>query len=302
MGSAEALREKLREASRRLTGIEAGNPMLEAQYLLCRALGCDRVTLLGWGDQEPVPGESLLRFEALLQERLRRTPLQYVLGTAQFCGLELEVGPGVLIPRSETEGLVERAAQAAVSAVSAGGPGPNAPLLIDIGTGSGAILLSLLVRLPGWVGVGIDRSREALSWASRNRARYSPDRAWLARGDLLRGIRAGCASLVVSNPPYVRTGDLSLLAPEIREHEPREALDGGEDGLDSVRALLPVVERTLRPGGWFFLELAPDQPERVRILLQETGAFEEVETHPDLAGRPRVVQARRSRVPASDRS
>ena len=168
------------------------------------------------------------------------------------------------------------------------------PLLIDIGTGSGAILLACLHRLPGWRGFGTDPSAAAMAWARRNRdALKFDDRAALLRGDLCQALRPGSADFVVSNPPYIRREELADLAPEIREHEPREALDGGEDGLEVVRRLIPGAAAALRPGGWLALELAPDQPETVRALLADRGDFDSLRIFQDLAARPRGVLARR---------
>jgi release factor glutamine methyltransferase len=253
-----------------------------------------------------------------------------------FCELELEVGPGVLIPRGETEVLVDQVARAAAE-IGGDAPAPDrrggdgapagtkengarpargrpAPLLVDVGTGSGAILLALLQRLPGWIGIGTDRSLSALAWARRNRARIgrSPasargpasaavpapetersERAFLVRGELCAGIRRGSAAVVVSNPPYIRSGELAELAPEIRNHEPHEALDGGEDGLDVVRLLVPEAAAALRPGGILALELAPDQPEVVREWIVARAEFQRATVFQDLAGRPRGVLARK---------
>jgi len=299
----------LRQAADRLRGIGAGNPRLEAEYLAAHALGVERIDLFRRHDEEPLPSEAAERLEQLLRRRLAREPLQYVLGNVPFCDLLLEVGPGTLIPRSETEILVERVVEAAremtavattmaegraSAMVAASASRSRPPLLIDIGTGSGAILLACLHRLPGWRGFGTDPSAAAMAWARRNRdALKFDDRAALLRGDLCQALRPGSADFVVSNPPYIRREELADLAPEIREHEPREALDGGEDGLEVVRRLIPGAAAALRPGGWLALELAPDQPETVRALLADRGDFDSLRIFQDLAARPRGVLARR---------
>jgi release factor glutamine methyltransferase len=311
----------VRRAAGLLRGIGAGNPRLEAEYLLSRAFGLDRIDLLRRRPHEEIPEAVQAHFERLLQRRLAREPLQYVLGTVPFCELDLEIGPGALIPRSETEVLVEQVCRAVRRLEPApdhemqrgeretqraergsrrgehesrGADRSATDLLIDVGTGSGAILLALLHRLPGFSGVGIDSSRDALVWARRNLRRVPAGRrAHLLRGNLLDPIRGGSAMLVVSNPPYIRTADIPELAEEIRDHEPFPALDGGEDGLSLVRPLLAEAARVLRPGGLFAVELAPDQPEVVRKWARAAGAFQDVVIYQDLADRPRGILARR---------
>jgi release factor glutamine methyltransferase len=311
-----ALSTSLREAARRLRGIGAGNPLLEAEYLAAHALGIGRVALLSRRDSDPLPPGAGERLDLLLRRRLAREPLQYILGNMPFCELDLAVGPGVLIPRGETEVLVDSVARAAAGATEAGawsgdgirgnGRARRPPLVVDVGTGSGAILLALLQRLPGWVGIGTERSPAALVWARRNRAGAargslpgrSPDapidlsgRAFLVHGELCAGIRRGTAAIVVSNPPYIRTDELPDLAPEIRDHEPREALDGGEDGLEVVRRLIPEAAAALRPGGILGIELAPDQPDCVREWILARPEFRQAAVFDDLAGRRRGVLA-----------
>jgi release factor glutamine methyltransferase len=298
----------LRDAAARLAAIDAGNPRLEAEYLLAHALGIERSILLRRDPSQAVGPEGETGFAALLARRLAREPLQYVLGTVPFAGLDLVIGPGALIPRGETEVLVEQAAAAlrsggspgsggphgaALASLASSGDGTRVPLVIDVGTGSGAIVLSLLQRLPGWRGLGIDSSPAALAWARRNRERVGEQRCDLLRGDLLASVRAGAADVVVSNPPYIRSAEIPGLAPEILEHEPREALDGGEDGLDPFRRLVGETARVLRPGGLLALELAPDEPDQAAELLAASGAFHPARIFLDLAGRKRGVLARR---------
>jgi release factor glutamine methyltransferase len=291
----------LRDAAAHLSDIDAGNPRLEAEYLLALALGIERPVLLARDPGVPVEPYAQTRFGVLLARRLAREPLQYVLGTVPFAGLDLVIGPGALIPRGETEVLVEQVASALRFASSAGSPASpsasreqsRAPLLIDVGTGSGAIVLALLHLLPGWRGIGVDRSRAALSWAQRNRAIVGERRCDLFRGDLLTSIRPTVADAVVSNPPYVRSAEIPGLAPEILEHEPHEALDGGVDGLEPFRRLVVEATRVLRPGGLLAVELAPDEPEQAAELLAASGAFHPAWTFLDLAGRKRGLLARR---------
>ena len=294
------IRELLRDAAVRLMEIGAGNPRLEAEYLLAHVLGMERPALLGRDPGLAAGPDAEAGFEALLARRLAREPLQYVLGTVPFAGLDLVIGPGALIPRGETEVLVER-----VAAALRPGDGPahdgnsaplpvHAPLLVDVGTGSGAIVLALLRRLPGWRGIGIDSSSAALAWARRNRANVGDRSCELIHGNLLASIRTGAVDAVVSNPPYIRSAEIPDLAPEILDHEPPEALDGGVDGLEPFRRLVEEAARVLRPGGLFAAELAPDEPDEAAELLAVSGAFHAVRIFIDLAGRKRGLLARRA--------
>ncbi len=289
MASRLRLSALLRDASGRLERIGAGNPLLEAQHLLAFALGVTRVTLLRMSDADAISDAGAARFEDLMRRRLSREPLQYILGTVPFCDLDLLIGPGCLIPRGETEILVERASQALLAH-----PAEIPKRVVDVGTGSGAILLAMLRRMRDWHGVGTDTSSAALDWACRNRERARlEERADLLQCNLLCDITDRSAGAVVSNPPYIPSGEFLFLAPEIRNHEPWEALDGGVDGLRCVRCLIPEVGRALVPGGLLALELAPDQPGIVAGILEESGRFREISIHDDLAGRPRVLLARR---------
>jgi release factor glutamine methyltransferase len=293
------VRALLRDAAVRLMEIGAGNPRLEAEYLLAHALGIERPVLLGRDPGLAAGPDAEAGFNALLARRLAREPLQYVLGTVPFAGLDLVIGPGALIPRGETEVLVEQVTAALRPGDRSArhrdcAPLPvYAPLLIDVGTGSGAIVLALLHRLPGWRGIGIDSSPAALSWARRNRARVGERSCELLRGDLLASIRTGAVDAVVSNPPYIRSAEVPGLAPEILEHEPPEALDGGDDGLEPFRRLVVEAARVLRSGGLFAVELAPDEPDRAAELLAASGAFHGGRIFIDLAGRKRGLLARR---------
>jgi len=289
----------IHDAARRLEAIGAGNPRLEAEYLMAAALGIPRIRL--WLiDRSPTPDE-LTGFDVLLARRLAREPLQYVLGTAEFAGLELAVGPGVLIPRSETEVLVELVERELAAGCGSLDP---APAIVDVGTGSGAILLALLRRLRGARGVGIDSQPAALAWARRNAERLARTdlerfsdlsrRVRFLEGDLLQPVEGETRfDAIVSNPPYVRLGERRDLAPEVRDHEPPVALFAGEDGLDVFRRLIPQAAEHLRPGGLLALEIGIAQSRAVLDLLGE-GSWRGAEVRPDLTGRPRVVLARRA--------
>ncbi|MBD3163241.1 MAG: peptide chain release factor N(5)-glutamine methyltransferase [Candidatus Eisenbacteria bacterium] len=280
----------IRDAAERLRAIGAGNPRLEAEHLMAAAIGIPRIRL--WLRDEPPAEEEIARFEALLARRLAREPLQYVLGTAEFCGTELRVGPGLFIPRSETEQLVETAAVRLERMFADGRTGPR---IADVGTGTGAILLALLRRLPGATGVGIDRSAAAVETARHNAERLGlEDRCRFTRGDLLAGVEPDAFDAVVSNPPYIAEPERAALAPEIRDHEPEEALFSGAGGLDAIRRLIPQAARVLPEGGLLALEIGIEQSEAVVGLL-DGSVWDGVEVVDDLTRRPRIVTAVRSR-------
>lgn len=273
----------IRGAVPKLESIGAGNPRLEAEYMMSAALGIDRIKL--WLYDTPPEPEQLARFEELLTRRLAREPLQYVLGTAEFAGLTLDVGPGVFIPRSETEVLVEHVVGALRD--------HDAPRIVDVGTGSGAILLALLDRIPAATGTGIDILPAALECAHRNAEKLGlSGRAMFLHGDLLKGIEPGSVDAVICNPPYIALSEADDLAPEIRDNEPVEALFAGTDGLDSIRELIPQAAELLPAGGLLALEIGITQGPAVRDLLGD-GKWDRIELHDDLAGRPRVVLALR---------
>ena len=293
-----AIARLLLEAARSLAAIESDAPRAEAEHLLAFATGVTRARL-ALLDDAALTHAARERFAGLLGRRLSREPLQYILGDVPFAGLDLAVGPGVLIPRPETEALVleiTRELEALESEPSfLASPSPR--WMIDAGTGSGAILYALLARAPGWRGVGVDISAEALRYAAKNRPQEQRERAFLLRGDLLQALSPhgrGSVWIVTANLPYIPRGELEALAPEVREHEPPLALDGGEDGLDLVRRLWPEAARILRPHGVLALELAIDQPERVANELAASGAFSLARTIHDWSGRPRGVIARRA--------
>jgi len=286
----------IRDAASRLGAIGAGAPRLEAEYLMATALGIPRIEL--WLREDPPTEEEIARFDTLLLRRLAREPLQYVLGTVEFADLTLEIGPGVFIPRNETEILVERVE---TSLGARGESCLSAVRIIDVGAGSGAILLALLSRIPTARGIGIDSSPAALEWAERNAKRLElTDRVEFLENDLLDGLPSGSADAVVSNPPYIALEEADSLAPEVREHEPPEALFGGKDGLDAIERIVPQAADVLVPGGLLALEISITQEDRVRRLLPAP-TWTKVCVCPDLSGRPRVVLARLGvSGPASD--
>jgi len=287
------LTELLREGAAHLAEIRSDAPQLEAEHLLAHLLRIPRARLALADDAELTPS-LVAAYRELLARRSAREPLQYVLGHTPFADLDLQVGPGVLIPRPETEVLVGELLREWRGGERSGRRGSPFDL-IDVGTGSGAILYALLSALPEWRGLGVDRSRAALEWARRNRPTALRERASLVAGDLLESIRLprGSVWIVAANLPYIPRGELSNLEPEVRDHEPWLALDGGPDGLDLVRRVHPVAAELLAPGGLLALELATDQPERVARELHAGGFFPSLRIYSDWTSRPRGVIARR---------
>jgi release factor glutamine methyltransferase len=221
------------------------------------------------------------RLEAFVARREAREPISQILGRKGFWTLMLNVGPGVLTPRPETETLIDVAL--------AQFPPERAFGLLDLGVGSGAIALAILAERPLARGLGVDVSEDALAVARDNAAQLGlAGRLALLRGDWTFGLGDAAFDLVVANPPYIPSAQIDTLEPEVRDHEPRLALDGGPDGLDAYRVLAPEILRVLRPGGVFAVEIGPGQGQAVRALFLAAGA-ERLAIHPDLGGRERVV-------------
>jgi len=253
---------------------EIASPRLDAEVLLAHALGCRRLDLYLQFDR-PVEARERTVYRELVQRRAReRVPVALLIGEREFWSHSFRVSPDVLIPRPETELLVEQAAKLQPDSV------------LDFGTGSGNIIVSLALELPQLRGVAVDRSRSALEVARDNLMRHGLDkRIQLLQADRLDGLGTGF-DVIVSNPPYIPTADLASLEPELR-HEPRLALDGGADGLDVVRPLLAQAPACLRPGGRLLLEIGAGQAAAVVGLAEGLGASASV--HRDLAGIERVV-------------
>ncbi|OGW66878.1 MAG: protein-(glutamine-N5) methyltransferase, release factor-specific [Nitrospirae bacterium RIFCSPLOWO2_01_FULL_62_17] len=270
-------------------GIEQAG--LETGWLLEHAL---RRTPLDLRTNESlqVEGEGLRRALDLLQRRANREPLQYLLGTQEFCGVEFEVEPSVLIPRPETELLVDAAVRYAGMQSAAG----RRPVIVDMGTGSGCIAVSLARRMPLAVLYATDRSAEALRVARRNAERHGvAGQVTFLEGDLLQPLRAcgvsGRVDLVISNPPYIAEREWEALQPEVRLFEPRIALAGGEDGLAIYRRLVQEAAELLHTAGWLIMEVGQGQAESVRALIEATGRYGTMDVRPDQAGIDRVLCA-----------
>jgi release factor glutamine methyltransferase len=263
-------------------GITGGR--LDAELLLCDGLGLDRVGLYLNYDR-PLTAAELKAFRGKVARRARREPLQYILGEAEFWSLPFKVGPGVLVPRPETETLVEEALKRAAPPFQ----------MLDVGTGSGAIAVALARELSEARVVGIDNSPQALALAAENvRCNGVEDRVTLLEHDFQKqGLPGGPFDLVLSNPPYVPKGDLAGLMPEVRDFEPRQALCGGVDGLQFYRLLIPAAAGCLKPGGWVLFEVGIHQAPEVLALFEQTGDFVDTFAARDAAGIERVVGGKR---------
>jgi release factor glutamine methyltransferase len=257
-----------------------GTPRLDAELLLAHLLKVERIRLYTHFDQ-PLKPEELAAFRELIKRRLAGEPVAYLVGKREFRSLELSVDPRVLIPRPDTETLVEAALELL--------PAHGAARVVDVGTGSGAIAIAIAVARPEVEVEAVDRSLEAAEVARANAARLAP-RVRVHIGDLLAGI-SGSIDLVVSNPPYIPTSSIGTLQAEV-QREPRLALDGGADGLDVVRRLVRESAACLRAGGALALEIGAGQADATAQLLTEAG-FTAIRKHPDLAGIERVVSGRR---------
>ncbi len=223
-----------------LAGKGVDNARLEAEWLLSSALGLDRVGLYVNFDK-PLTDAELALFRGMVTRRARREPLQYILGTQEFMGMEFETTTAALIPRHDTETLVEEAVKR----------GEGAKRVLDIGVGSGCIAVALAMKLPGAEVFGVEQSAAALELATRNAAKHGAVVA-MVRGSLFEPFSGERFDLIVSNPPYIPTAELAALQPEVRDYEPRDALDGGPDGLDFYRSIIPAA-----PGYLELRRLAP---------------------------------------------
>lgn len=282
------------EAVRRLR--EAGgsrSPRLDAELLLARALSATRAELFREPGRE-LSADEAAEFGVLVDRRLAREPVAYILGHRAFRTIDLEVTPDVLIPRPETETLVDVALEE-LKALPLAGPDPeDEPLAIDVGTGSGCIALALAAEDPFVRVVATDVDPLALAVARGNAARLGlAPRVEFVLSDLFHDVGERPFDLVVSNPPYIPADEYVALEPNVRDHEPRLALYGGVDGLDVYRRLVPGAALLLRPGGMLAVEVGAGQATAVAGIMTAAGAFGTPATRDDLAGVPRVVFAYR---------
>jgi release factor glutamine methyltransferase len=286
--------------TRRFTEAGLSTPRLDAELLLATATGLDRVGLYT-GHDRPLDAAERGRYRELVRRRLQREPVAYLVGCKEFFSLALEVDARVLIPRAETEQVVEQALTALSprGAVSdretiEEGAGGRRPTVVDVGTGSGAIALAVQRQRPDLRVVATDLSADALDVARQNAERLRLP-IELRRGDLLSALGGETAvELIVSNPPYIATAELASLPAEVR-FEPAIALDGGSRGLEVITRLAREAADALAPGGWLILEIGHQQGPAALEVCQRLGAFEPARVTRDLAGLDRVVAARRLR-------
>jgi release factor glutamine methyltransferase len=268
--------ETLRWAAAELS-ITTDSPRLEAEMLLSHVLNTSRTALLTYPEYV-LTSSQLTDYQTLIRRRASDYPLPYLTGRAEFYGLDFEVTPEVMIPRPETETLVDLALTHQPTTV------------VDVGTGSGCIAVALAVHLPQTDVYGIEISPAALAVARRNVERHGvADRVRLMGGDVLTP-RPAQVDMIVSNPPYIPTGECAWLPVSVRDHEPQLALDGGPDGLAIIQELLSQAPAVLRPGGVLLTEIGADQGVKASHLARTFFPQATVRVHPDLAGRDRVLE------------
>lgn len=275
------LKDSLQQAIQRLTEAGVGSPRLNAEVLLMFTLACDRTYLYAHSDRELTADEQS-RYNQAIDHRTQGIPSQYITGHQEFWGMDLIVSPAVLIPRPETEHLIEAVLPLAGRITE--------PKIVDVGTGSGCIALALAKELPGAEIHATEISPAALEMAEANAARHQlEDRIKFHDTDLLQGLPTSYFDFVVSNPPYVGESEQDQVQLEVRKFEPRNAVFAGPTGLEIIHKLLPQAQETLRPGGWLVLEISGTIAAGVRDLLID---WDEVRLIPDLQGIPRVAMAR----------
>jgi release factor glutamine methyltransferase len=267
-------------AQKRLKAAGVDSPSIDARLLLEAAADVTRTDVITDPYRELTP-EQAARLEDYVERRSRREPVSRILGRKGFWTLMLKVSPDVLTPRPDTERLVDIALEAFAER--------QAFSLLDLGVGSGALLLAILAERPAAKGLGVDISEAAIAVARDNAANLGLiDRASFLRSDWTAGLPDAGFDLVVSNPPYIRTAEIETLDPEVKTHEPMLALDGGPDGLDAYRRLAPEILRVLKPQGVFVVETGWDQAKDVLSLFQAAGG-EGLRIVRDLGDRERVV-------------
>lgn len=270
-------------ARKALEAAGVDSPVIDARMLLLGATGLNRMTLLTEPDRV-LPDGSERVFANFVERRAQREPVAHILGRRAFWTLDLISDRRALVPRPETEVIVDVVLRSAPA---------EAPLrVLDLGTGTGAILLALLAERPAWTGVGVDISPEALQLARENAALHGlTERATLLEGSW-DGPVSDSFDIVVSNPPYIPSGDIAGLMPDVRDHDPHLALDGGPDGLDPYRHLFAVLPRILKSGGLFAFEFGIGQGAELRRMAAAVSSLVNVEIIRDLSDLERVIVGR----------
>jgi release factor glutamine methyltransferase len=282
-------REARNAAARLFRDAGLATPDLDARILLCVATGVSHEGLIADAERAMAPEEAA-RFAPMVERRLAGEPVSRICGRREFYGRSFVINAHTLDPRPDTETLIDT-----VLEIAAEDGWREQPLTIaDLGTGSGAILITLLAELPLAHGIGVDLSVEALALAAENAARLGVTaRAQFLKGDWLDGLAVKRFDLIVANPPYIPTREMAGLPPEVKDRDPHLALDGGTDGLDAYRRIAAGAAKALRPGGRIVLEIGMDQAPAVSGLLKESGfrLYGETGVRRDLAGRPRCLVA-----------
>ncbi len=272
-------REALTATAGLLTEAKVPDPNVDAWYLLSYATGMNRSDFY-LKEDETLTQEEGEHLQNALKERVQRVPLQYILGTQDFMDLTFSVNENVLIPRQDTETLAEEAVRFL----------PKDGALLDLCTGSGCIAITVKNRLKEAAVTASDISKPAIAMAKENAKQNGVQVEWVV-SDLFTAIR-GEYDVITCNPPYIRTEEILSLEPEVRDYEPGIALDGGEDGLDFYRRIIPEAGNFLKPGGILLFEIGCDQGKEVTELMEQAG-FQEVRVIRDLAGKDRVVKGRK---------
>ena len=279
--------DKLKEARKLLgtSGIE--DAVREAELIISHCLGIDRLTL--YRDNPWIPKDTISRIDALLQRRTKREPLQYILGHMEFYGLKIRLGSGVLIPRPETELLAEEA----IKIISNFEFRISNFTFLDLCTGTGCLALALAKEFPEAQVYGTDTSEIAIGYAKENAKLNGIRGVTFIKGSLFEPIKEFLVTfdLIVSNPPYIRRNDIKSLQPEVKDWEPLEALDGGEDGLDYYRAIIPEARNYLKEGGCLIFELGNNQADAVRKMAGDAG-FMNISLIKDYAAIERILIAK----------
>jgi release factor glutamine methyltransferase len=277
------LKHILTAAIERLTAAGVGSPRMNAELLLMFILGCDRAYLFAHTERE-LNAEEQSRYEQVLAQRARGMPAQYITGHQEFWGMDCIVSPAVLIPRPETEHVIEAVLPLARAMKN--------PRIVDVGTGSGCIALALAKELPQAEIYATDISPDALEIAHANAARHQlQHRIHFHETDLLKGLGFNTFDFVASNPPYVGDSEEDQVQLEVRKFEPRNAVFAGPTGLEVIERLIPQAQAALKPGGWLLMEISGTIANRVMAMLSN---WRQVRIMNDLQGIPRVVSTERS--------
>lgn len=288
------LGETLKLAIARLASANVPSPRMNAELLLMFTIGKDRAFLYGHPEQDLSKDEHS-RYEEALEKRITGIPAQYITGHQEFWGMDLIVSPAVLIPRPETEHVVEAVLDRVGRTLPSTGPrralSDQHPRIVDVGTGSGCIALALAKELPQAEMHATDISAPALEIARANAARLQlADRIIFHENDLLEGLESSSCDFVLSNPPYVGESEEDSVQLEVRKFEPRSAVFAGTKGTEVIERLIPQARRVLKPGGWLVMEIGGTIAEDVRALLRD---WSELQITNDLQGIPRVVSGRK---------